>query len=124
MQAQLWVLNLLHRVPKPIAEDDTYKLRMVSERGIRHGVDHETYAYQLALDIGSAPSVAQVINFGPTVFGTWALGVNFNTKFRLVGPWRDAAAAEIMQTELWNVIKRRQNWFSECFPPSVVQTGS
>lgn len=50
--------------------------------------------------------------FGPTVFATWALGPNFGTKFRLIGPWKKTdLAVEILKTELWRVIARRRSWF-------------
>ena len=72
------------------------------------GVDHESYALQLALDMGSAPKATHVLcKHGWKVFFTWAMGPNFNTKFRLVGPWAaPEQAAELMRTELFDVVKR------------------
>jgi len=74
----------------------------------KHGVDHESYAYQLALDMGSAPKASYVLRrYGWRVFFTWAMGPNFNTKFRLVGPWADEeTAARIMAGELFAVVSR------------------
>ncbi|CAH0059319.1 unnamed protein product [Clonostachys solani] len=70
------------------------------------GVDHESYAYQLALDIGAAPRVSYIMGRGLKVCFTWAMGSNFNTKFRLVGPWKWEGAAEIIEGELFDVVKR------------------
>lgn len=73
----------------------------------KRAVDHESYAYQLALDMGSAPCITHVMSKGWKVFFTWAMGANFNTKFRLVGPWKcEELAQEIMTTELFNVVRR------------------
>lgn len=74
---------------------------------LKGGVDHEAYAYQLALDIGAAPKLGYVLSWGPSFFRTWAMGPNFNTKFRLVGPWKDEKVALcIMKTELKKVVRR------------------
>jgi dimethylaniline monooxygenase (N-oxide forming) len=110
-QAQLWVLSLLGRVPKSLPYADSYRLHTPPNSRIEYGVDHETYAYQLALDMGSAPSFLQVLQFGWKVALVWALGANFNTKFRLVGPWRWKGAATVMETELWTTITRRGEFF-------------
>ncbi|KKY34246.1 putative dimethylaniline monooxygenase [Diaporthe ampelina] len=60
----------------------------------KRGVDQESYVYQLALDMGSAPTWTHVLGkFGREVFFTWAMGPNFPTKFRLVGPWANGEAA-------------------------------
>lgn len=67
-------------------------------------------SYRLACDIGAAPSATQVLSFGIKTFLTWALGPNFNTKFRLVGPWTWDGAAAVMEGELWTVIRRRKGF--------------
>ncbi|KKY22981.1 putative dimethylaniline monooxygenase [Phaeomoniella chlamydospora] len=104
LQAQLWVLQILNQLPKPLQQLDYYRLPLTPERRLKYAVDHDTFAYQLALDMNSAPSFLQVLRFGPTVFATWALAPNFNPKFRLVGPWKSPQeAAEVMRTELWRV---------------------
>ncbi|KAK0614499.1 dimethylaniline monooxygenase [Immersiella caudata] len=74
----------------------------------KFGVDHESYAYQLALDMGAAPKVTHVLRqHGWKVFFTWAMGPNFNTKFRLVGPWAaPEEAGEVMRGELFGVVRR------------------
>ena len=123
LQAQLWVLRLLqhvypkdmpplqHQEPDAVAQYELdYQLHprgsydFYSSKG---GVDHESFAYQLAVDMGSAPTITYVMKQGWKVFFTWAMGSNFNTKFRMVGPWKaEAAALETMRGELYNVVKR------------------
>ncbi|XWX00604.1 hypothetical protein V2A60_008625 [Cordyceps javanica] len=138
LQAQLWVLRLLQhllpgevtapprRSPDAVAGYELdYKLRPRAGYDLfadKRGVDHESYAYQLALDMGAAPTWRRVL-LGPTTRGgkaaedeeeggwrcfyVWAMGSNFNTKFRLVGPWRDEVVAEsIMCGELYDVVSR------------------
>ncbi|KAI0139621.1 FAD/NAD(P)-binding domain-containing protein [Hypoxylon sp. NC0597] len=140
-QAQLWVLNLL--APERVAgtpllpEDEAhYRLVRKTHSRIRYGVDHESYAYQLALDMGSAPALGDILRlsfFGGKVRSgaehgrgywykvplTWALSANFNTKFRLLGPWRWDGVLEVMATELWDTVSRRQLFFGH-FTLSVV----
>ncbi|KAJ0131894.1 Copper-containing nitrite reductase [Fusarium oxysporum f. sp. albedinis] len=121
LQAQLWVLHLLqHQYPKevPAVRDfnalESYDLDYrLHPRGnysfyeTKRAVDHESYAYQLALDIGSAPKALSVMKKGWKVFYTWAMGSNFNTKFRMVGPWKwEQGAENIMRNELYNIVKR------------------
>ncbi|KAI1493255.1 hypothetical protein F5X96DRAFT_235867 [Biscogniauxia mediterranea] len=149
MQAQLWVsrvflLNLSSSPPPPLDDADGSSYRLVCREGarVRYGVDHESYAYQLALDMGSAPGFADVLRLA--FFGdgdgdgkrgkwwcrwrfrfrwriplTWALGANFNTKFRLRGPWKWDGAAEVMEGELWDTVARRELFFGH-FTLSVV----
>lgn len=93
------------------------------------GVDHESYAYQLAVDMGSAPTAWHVWRaYGAGVFFTWAMGPNFPTKFRLLGPWSSpktaAAAAAVMEWdgELGKVVRRTGGGVCEfepdnCPPP-------
>lgn len=121
MQAQLWVLRLLQQHPSTQVSTDrasnavaAYEMDWkLHARGgydlfaTKRAVDHESYAYQLALDIGSAPTVWHVMSKGWKVFFTWAMGSNFNPKFRMVGPWKsDEVAHDIMANELYNVVKR------------------
>ncbi|PFH56939.1 hypothetical protein XA68_15739 [Ophiocordyceps unilateralis] len=121
LQAQLWVLRLLQArfptvMPRGPGRDalKTYELDyglhprcgydFFASKG---GVDHEAYAYQLALDMGAAPTATYVARKGWRLFFTWAMGSNFNTKFRLVGPWRWEAGAEaVMRGELFAVVRR------------------
>jgi len=85
----------------------------------KHGVDHESYAYQLALDMGATPTFMHMVrktNF--RCLYTWAMGPNFNTKFRLVGPWAQPdVAIPIMQEELFGVVKRTGGLFCKSFSP-------
>ncbi|KHJ35156.1 putative dimethylaniline monooxygenase [Erysiphe necator] len=80
---------------------------------ITYGVDHESYAYQLALDIGAAPSFTQVLLLGWKTTVSWALSANVNPKFRLVGPWQWNGAKEIMEGEVWDTITRRRFFFGK-----------
>ncbi|KAI1377123.1 FAD/NAD(P)-binding domain-containing protein [Hypoxylon crocopeplum] len=139
-QAQLWVLNLLapeRVVGTPLSPEDEPHYRLVSKRHarIRYGVDHESYAYQLGLDTGSAPSFGDILHL--SFFGgdadrnacnggwwwklplTWALGANFNAKFRLFGPWKWDGAVEVMTTEYWDTVARREIFFGH-FTLSIV----
>ncbi|KAK3313365.1 hypothetical protein B0H66DRAFT_350202 [Apodospora peruviana] len=137
MQAQLWIMNLaapdyLPAALKPVAmawRDDESHYRLVQPPGsrIRYGIDHESYVYQLALDMGSAPGAIEIIWKGlverrgkgwrlPIV---WALGANYNAKFRLRGPWKWEGATEVLETEMWTVITRRR-WFFDHFLLSVL----
>lgn len=79
----------------------------------KRGVDQESYVYQLAVDMGAAPTWTYVLKeFGSEVFFTWAMGPNFTTKSRLVGPWSDERsrkkAARLMSRdgELGVVVRR------------------
>jgi hypothetical protein len=83
----------------------------------KRGVDHESYAYQLALDMGAAPTFWHMVRkHGWKTVYTWAMGPNFNSKFRLVGPWANTrVAVPIMEGELFGVVKRSGGLFCE-FP--------
>lgn len=121
MQAQLWVLRLLQQHPftkVPTTRDFNalghYELdwKLHARAGYdmfanKRGVEHESYSYQLAVDMGSAPTITHVMSKGWKIFFTWAMGSNFNPKFRMVGPWKDTKRAEgIMSNELFNIVKK------------------
>ena len=133
MQAQLWVRRLmqwaaeegkieqsqslqqchslfLHDPDAVKPYDISYKLRPRGKHNLgedKGGVDHESYAYQLALDLGAAPTFSFMVRQGPRALWTWAMGSNFNTKFRLVGPFAEREVAlEIMRGELFQVTSR------------------
>ncbi|OLN93288.1 Dimethylaniline monooxygenase [N-oxide-forming] 1 [Colletotrichum chlorophyti] len=128
LQAQLWVLNLLRQkypqtvpLPTPCPGQGAYPNAVahyevdyaLRARGghdffkTKHGVEQESYAYQLALDLGAAPTFSFMVRQGFKAFFTWAMGSNFNTKFRLVGPWKwEAGALAIMRGELFEVASR------------------
>ncbi|CAG2010567.1 unnamed protein product [Fusarium graminearum] len=119
MQAQLWVLNLVspHKVANLKAEDEHhYRLYTKSTDRVTYGVDHESYAYQLALDMNSAPDFTDILRRAsltkiPPTFRLsiiWAFGAHFNTKFRLIGPWAWEGAEELLvSNEFWETITRR-----------------
>ncbi|KAK3337641.1 hypothetical protein B0T19DRAFT_448055 [Cercophora scortea] len=127
LQAQLWVLNLATHTPLALnpADEPQYRLKMGKNSRIQYGVDHESYAYQLALDMDAAPSFTEVVrlgwNYGDGKGGNsgawyklplvWALGANFNAKFRLRGPWRWEGAREVLVEELWDTVERRGGFF-------------
>ncbi|KAH8677572.1 dimethylaniline monooxygenase [Xylariales sp. PMI_506] len=128
LQAQLWVLRLLQAKYSHDGSVSSYiKSKMRSPNAVRgyemdyaiharaghdlfterRGVDHESYAYQLALDMGAAPTFTFIYRLGFRVLWTWAMGTNFNPKFRLTGPWQDPEPAlAVMRGELFNVTKR------------------
>jgi dimethylaniline monooxygenase (N-oxide forming) len=119
MQAQLWVVNLLarHKLPAPLQPKDQrqYQLRSGPSARINYGVDHESYVYQLALDMDSAPGLSKVLKLRSLkLLITWAFGANFNTKFRLQGPWKwEGAAALLVSDEFWGTITRRPILFGK-----------
>jgi len=131
LQAQFWVLRLLQnhfpaQVPRTQSPDSvpayevSYKLNPRAGYDFfnsKRGVDHEAYAYQLAVDMGAAPTVSYVMSKGWKLFFTWAMGSNFNPKFRLVGPWKwEAGAEKIMRGELYDVVKRSGGGVCEYCP--------
>jgi hypothetical protein len=67
----------------------------------------------------SAASFTEILEFGFKTTVTWAFGSNFNTKFRLVGPWKWDGANEIMRTELWDVVKQSGGWVCRLY--SVIE---
>jgi dimethylaniline monooxygenase (N-oxide forming) len=131
MQAQLWVLYLTapHRIPRPLLPSDEPHYRLLHPPGsrVQYGVDHESYAYQLALDMDSAPGALEIVNLGLQAGGNrmwrlpliWALGANFNTKLRLRGPWKWDGAVDVLADELWQTVARR-GWFFGHFSLSAL----
>jgi dimethylaniline monooxygenase (N-oxide forming) len=127
MQAQLWVLNLVAptRLSDLKAEDEThYRLHSGPDDRVQYGVDHESYAYQLALDMRSAPGLIDIwrivrqaqISFSCRLLIIWAFGAHFNTKFRLIGPWAWKEAKDVLVTdELWHTITRRPILFGKSY---------
>lgn len=119
MQAQLWVTNLLtgHKIPRPLVPEDEshYQLKKVPGARITYGVDHESYAYQLALDMESAPGFLDIVRFFSfKLMVIWVFGANFNTKFRLLGPWKWYGAADLLVSdEFWQTITRRPIIFGD-----------
>ncbi|KAH7124716.1 hypothetical protein EDB81DRAFT_212400 [Dactylonectria macrodidyma] len=126
MQAMLFALHLLNRVPRPLVEDDEWHYRMIHPPSDRvfYGVEHDSYTYQLAKDMDAAPSFTDVLRIalctrrGWRLPYIWAGGANFTVKFRMVGPWKFDAAAETLTGDLWETITRRQGLFGNI--PMVV----
>lgn len=102
LQAMLWLHKLfLSYFPPPCRTSPSgvvvppYELSFsLQPRGGRdlwrshRGVDGEAYAYQLALDMGAAPTFSYLTHtYNWKVVWTYLMGPNFGTKFRLVGPW-------------------------------------
>ncbi|KAF9070437.1 dimethylaniline monooxygenase [Rhodocollybia butyracea] len=124
LQAQLWVLNLLapQKIPRPLIPRDEphYRLQHPPGSRVTYGVDHESYAYQLALDMDSAPGISDIFGVMYRKYGAntwrlpiiWALGAHFTTKFRLQGPWQWDGAQDLLVTgEFWETITRRPIFF-------------
>ncbi|KAH7192886.1 dimethylaniline monooxygenase [Fusarium flagelliforme] len=118
MQAQVWVFNLVspHKLSLQLEDEEHYRLHTKPTARVTYGVDHEIYAYQLALDMNSAPSLTDILKRASfTDLGTafrllviWAFGAHFNTKFRLIGPWAWEGAEELLVSdEFWQTITRR-----------------
>jgi len=127
LQSMLFTMNLLNRIPNPLSTDDEWHYRMIHppSNRITYGVEHDSYAYQLAKDIGGAASITDVLRLalrtrrGWRLPYVWAGGASFNAKFRMVGPWRFDGAAEILTGELWETIRRREGLFGN-IPLSVL----
>ncbi|KAK5994501.1 Monooxygenase ptmN [Cladobotryum mycophilum] len=122
MQAQLWVLNLVapNRIQDDLRPEDEPHYRLIHPPGsrINYGVDHESYAYQLALDMDAAPGFKSICALTAQKGGKdlrawrlpvlWAFGAHFNTKFRLQGPWQwNGAYDTFISDELWQTLTRR-----------------
>lgn len=138
MQVQLWLMNLVasNRLPYPLEPKDEghYRLRPPPGARITYGVDHETYAYQLAKDIGSAPGFWEIVAAGwratrdrngmwwklPVI---WAAGAQFNVKFRIRGPYRWDGAVSVLGGELWETISRRGGFLGEYLHICLIESG-
>ena len=138
MQAMRWLLHLLSPGLLPDAPPGCRRARITGSDGrsrshvlepyeldfalhphgardlwaTKRGIDGEAYTYQLALDMGCAPTFAWLwTNCSWRALWTWAMGPNFNPKFRLVGPWEDRdVAVPIMEGELFDVTSRTGGW--------------
>jgi dimethylaniline monooxygenase (N-oxide forming) len=126
MQSMLFATHLLNRVPRPLLKDDEWHYRIIHAPSARvtYGVEHDSYAYQLAKDMDMAPSFTDILRIalytprGWRLPYVWAGGASFTAKFRLVGPWKSDKAAEILTGELWETISRRNGLFGNI--PMVV----
>ncbi|WVQ79764.1 hypothetical protein IAT38_001864 [Cryptococcus sp. DSM 104549] len=107
MQAQLFILLNQKRIPIPTSPE-TYHLLHSPTGRIQYGVDYSTYMSTLAKDMGSAPSLLGLWwEYGWFVLFVYCFGAAFPTFYRLKGPFKSAQARGIVETELWDTIKRR-----------------
>lgn len=121
MQAMLFTMNLINRIPRPLDPKDEWHYRIIHapDARVSYGVEHDSYAYQLAKDIDGAPSFSEVLKMAFTTKNgwrlpyIWAAGASFNTKFRMRGPWKWEGACEVMTGELWETISRREGLFGK-----------
>lgn len=60
MQSQLFLLLSHGRIPIP-STPETYHLLHASTGRIQYGVDYSTYMAQLARDMGSAPTLTELM---------------------------------------------------------------
>ncbi|KAN0063764.1 hypothetical protein ACQY0O_003814 [Thecaphora frezii] len=107
MQAQLWTLVLRNKVAPPTSTPHYYLLVKESAR-IKYGVDYSSYVSQLARDMGTAPGLRQLLwEYGLKVTLIYCFCAAFPTLYRLVGPYRHPDAKRIVETEIYDTIKRR-----------------
>ena len=124
MQSMLFTMHLLGCVPNTLDPEDEWHYRLIAppDARISYGVEHDSYGYQLAKDMNTAPSFIEILKIsmktrrGWRLPYIWAGGASFTSKFRLRGAWKQDGAAEIMTGELWETITRRENlWGKLCF---------
>jgi dimethylaniline monooxygenase (N-oxide forming) len=123
MQAMLFTMNILGVIEKPLLPDDEWHYRMIRPPSARvnYGVEHDSYAYQLAKDMDIAPTFAEVVKLGYTqgkggwwkLPFVWAASANFVTKFRMRGSWTWDGAPNIMTSELYETVSRRKGFFGK-----------
>lgn len=123
MQAMLFTMNLINRIPSRLDPEDEWHYRIIHapDARVNYGVEHDSYAYQLAKDIDGAATFTEVLKIalrtkkGWRLPYIWAAGASFNTKFRMKGPWKWEGAGEVMTGELWETISRREGLFGKDF---------
>lgn len=107
MSAQLWSLVIAGKVEAPRDVGHYYLLSKEDAR-IRYGVDYSSYVSQLARDMGSAPDLWHMWRkYGALVVFIYCFSAAFPTHYRLMGPWEDPGAVDIVRTELLETITRR-----------------
>ena len=85
-----------------------YHLLASRNSRIQYSVDYSAYMSTLARDFGGAPELLKLWQeYGWRVLTAYCFGASFVTFYRLVGPYRSAAASEVAKTELMQTIKRR-----------------
>lgn len=127
LQAQLWLMTLIKpEVAKSLSSREEYHFKLHGHKRIDYGVHHESYAYQLALDMDAVPSFWDGVRVGwnagakhPGLWWRlpvlWLTGAQFNTKFRVVGPYQWDGAVDVLGGELWETITRREGLFGKTF---------
>ncbi|KAF5627083.1 dimethylaniline monooxygenase 2 [Fusarium sp. NRRL 52700] len=125
LQAQLWLLALVKpEVAESLKPREEYHFKLHGHKRIDYGVHHESYAYQLALDMNAVPGIWDGIRAGwaagdkhPGLWWRlpilWLAGAQFNTKFRIVGPYQWDGAVDVLGVELWETITRREGLFGK-----------
>ncbi|KAF5707355.1 FAD NAD(P)-binding domain-containing protein [Fusarium globosum] len=123
LQAQLWLLALVKpEVAESLKPQEEYHFKLHGHKRIDYGVHHESYAYQLALDMNAVPGIWDGVRAGwaagdkhPGLWWRlpilWLAGAQFNTKFRVVGPYEWDGAVDVLGVELWETITRREGLF-------------
>jgi dimethylaniline monooxygenase (N-oxide forming) len=151
LQAMLWISILLGSVdPSTLSPEDEWHTRIVPHpvsvdgrlpRTVNYAVEHESYAWQLGKDMGSAPSASDILHLAAGEFSkgrhgladhrawyrlpiVWAAGANVVTKFRLVGPWKWDGAPEIMTGEMWETVSRRKGVYGENLSSGLILISS
>jgi dimethylaniline monooxygenase (N-oxide forming) len=140
LQAQLWLMTLINpEMAKSLSSREDYHFKLRGHKRIDYGVHHESYAYQLALDMDAVPSFWDGVRAGwnagakhPGLWWRlpvlWLTGAQFNTKFRVVGPYQWDGAVDVLGGELWETITRREGAFGAFFmtvvPMTMVGTSS
>jgi dimethylaniline monooxygenase (N-oxide forming) len=109
-QSLLFTSHLLNLTPTsnlPLTPDDEWHHQHVHRSDARV----RCRARQLAKDLGIAPSFTEILKLSFTtprgwrLLYIWAAGSCFNTKFRLIGPWKWDGARAVMTGELWETVK-------------------
>ncbi|ODO05732.1 hypothetical protein I350_04793 [Cryptococcus amylolentus CBS 6273] len=107
MQAQLFTSLNQGRIPIPTSPENYHLLHAPTSR-IQYGVDHSTYMSTLAADLGSQPGLFTLWwEYGWFVVFVYCFGAAFSTFYRLEGPYKTESAKGIVETELWETIRRR-----------------
>jgi len=112
MQAMWWVRVLQQKLDpsKLIEPEPHWRLLAPQTKRIQYGIDHSSYVYQLAKDVGSTPSFfppSPIFYKEPKLALAYAMAASFNTCFRLVGPFAFPGASEIVLGELFETVTRR-----------------
>ncbi|GAA5994127.1 hypothetical protein JCM11641_003830, partial [Rhodosporidiobolus odoratus] len=67
-----------------------------------------TYMSTLARDMGAAPSLFPLLReHGLFITFVYCFSAAFTSHYRLLGPFRDPKAPEVVRTEIWDTVKRR-----------------